>query len=48
MYTSFRLQIIFLGELLCKREIESYDNVMEQYPNYPKMLWNNLRYKSKK
>ena len=45
MYNLFRMQNIFLYELHCKREIESHDNIMEQYPNYPKMWWRNLSHK---
>jgi hypothetical protein len=35
-------------ELQSNGDIESYDNIMEQYPNYPK-IWYNLilRYKQK-
>ena len=47
MQTSFRLEHIILDELRCKKDIESYDCVMEQHPNYPMIWWYNLRHKSK-
>lgn len=35
-------------ELQSNGDIESYDNIMEQYPNYPKMWYNLiLGYKQK-
>ena len=43
-----QLQNILVHELRCKKEVESYSNVMEQYPNYPKIWWYNLRHKPKK
>lgn len=42
MQTSFQLQHVILDELQCKRDIESYDNFMEQYPYYPKIWWYRL------
>jgi hypothetical protein len=49
MQTVYHLmQNIILYELCFKKKIESYDYIMEQYPNYPKMWWYNLRRKSNK
>ena len=38
MKISFQLQHATVDKLRCKRDIESYDSVMEDRPNYPK-IW---------
>lgn len=49
MQSFFQWQNIFSYELQRKDDIECYDNIMEQHPNYPKIWRYNLvlRYKSK-
>jgi hypothetical protein len=42
MLTSFQLQHITLDELHYKKDMESYDSIMEDHPNYPKILWRSL------
>ena len=50
MQTSFHWQNISSYELQRKDHIECYDNVMDLYPNYPKIWRYTLisRYKAKK